>query len=725
MDKSDAVVAAEAGEVDFTSIGRAVWRRKWWVIGPTLVVALVTTIAVNLITPRYTSEARILYEGRENVFLRPQAERTVIERAGADEEALASQVQLILSRELALKVIAELKLNELPEFDPLIDGLSPLKRFLVLIGVSRDPHRLTPTERVLASYYKRLTAFTIERSRVITVEFTSSNPVLAAKAVNAVAEGYLTLQQRAKQQDVRASSQWLSGEIKVLRQKVADAEARAESFRARSNLFVGTNNTMLSNQQLGEFNSQLATARAQKSDAETRARLIRDMLRRGEPIEASEIVNSELVRRLSEQRVALRAQLAEQSSTLLDGHPRIKELKAQLNNLDRQIRAEAEKLVRTLENDAKIAEARVESLKTNLEALKQQAASTSEDDVRLRALEREARAQRELLESYLAKFREASARENIGSAPADARIISRGIVSNTPSFPKKLPIVLIATLATLVTSVAMIATGELLRANEPQLAPVTPAPAWPVQSPLLGRIAPAGAREPSRDISRALLPAALEEPATERRAPERRPIETVSSIDELAGKLLAGGAGRCVAFFGCAGEATGETAGSQAALAVARLTAREALVALVQLVADSPETKALAGDTADVPGVTDLIAGKASFGDVIMRDPSSRAHIVPHGRLATDPTELIGSLRLVTMIDALARTYDLVILDAGPVGAVAAEDVAAIAPRGVLVASDADDPSLPQAQARLDAAGYGGLLMLVNAPAPTPQPEMA
>ena len=174
------------------------------------------------------------------------------------------------------------------------------------------------------------------------------------------------------------------------------------------------------------------------------------MLRRGEPIEASDIVNSELIRRLSEQRVTLRAQLAEQSSTLLDGHPRIKELKAQIADLDQQIRGEAERLVRSLENDAKLAGARVEALSANLDQLKRQAASTNEQDVQLRALEREAKAQRDLLESYLAKYREATARDSIGAAPADARIISRAIVSNTPYFPKKLPIILVAMFATLV-----------------------------------------------------------------------------------------------------------------------------------------------------------------------------------------------------------------------------------------------------------------------------------
>src|SRR5216683_2247356 len=440
-----APVAVE-GELDVRALGRALWRRKWAIAVPTFLVGVLTAVVVNLLTPQYKSEARLLYEGRENVFLRPEAERSNLDRSAADIEALTSQVQLVLSRDLAREVISRLRLSELPEFDPLLRGLSPLKSALVLIGLSRDPTRMTPEERALEAYFDRLTAFPVERSRVMTVEFQSADPDLAARVANAVSEGYLALQQEVKQEQTRQAGQWLAGEIEKLRSRVAEAEAKAEEFRGKTNLFLGTNNTLLSNQQLGEFNSQLAAARGQKTDAETRARLIRD-----------------LIRRLSEQRVTLRAQLAEQSSTLLDAHPRIKELKAQIADLDQQIRGEGEKLVRSLENDAKIAGARVDALSASLDQLKRQATSTSEQDVQLRALEREARAQRELLESYLAKYREASARETIGSAPSDARIISRAVVSNTPYFPKKLPIVLVATLAAMVLSAGFVTTGELLR----------------------------------------------------------------------------------------------------------------------------------------------------------------------------------------------------------------------------------------------------------------------
>src|ERR1700736_2551025 len=474
--------ASESGDLDLRALGQALARHRRWIIVPTVLAAVLSVTAVNMVTPRYKSEARILVDGRENVFLRPNGERNE-ERTALDPEAVTSQVQLLLSRDLAREIIKKNKLAERPEFDPVLQGLSPLKSLLALFGIGRDPFSLTPEERVLDAYFDRFTAYAVDKSRVIVIEFQSLDPELAARAANSIAEGYLVLLQGARQEQAKSASQWLSGEIDNLRKKVAEAESRVEDFRSKSSLFVGTNNTTLSNQQMGELNTQLNNARALKSDAESKARLIREMLQSGKPIEASEVLNSELTRRLSEQRVTLRAQLAEQSSTLLDNHPRIKELKAQLADLDRQLREEASKISRSLDNDARIASGRVEGRGASLEQLKKQATSTNGNDVQLRALEREAKAQRDLLESYLAKYREANTRENIDAAPADGRIISSASVSNTPAYPKKLPIVLIATLATLMLSTGLIVTGELLRMTAPRAAAEFPSVPAPVPAP--------------------------------------------------------------------------------------------------------------------------------------------------------------------------------------------------------------------------------------------------
>ena len=459
------------GEANLGTIARALWRNKRSIIGPSLIVAAAAFIAVNLMTPKYKSEARVLFEGRENIFLRPEADKTMIDRGTIDQEALTSQVQLVLSRDLAREVIKLLNLAEIPEFNSVPDGFSVMT-IPRLLGLVRDPQSMSLEERLLAAYYERLNAYAVDKSRVIVIEFQSADPELAAHAANTVAERYLVLQQVAKQDQARSAGQWLSGEIEKLRAKVSEAEAKVEDFRAKSNIFLGANNTSLAGQQLSELNTQLSAARAQKADAETRARLIRDQLRSGLSLESADVTNSELIRRLSEQRVTLRAQLAEQSSTLLPQHPRIKEIRAQIADLDQQIRTEGERLVRSLENDAKVAGARLDTLSAALDQLKKQAASTSDQDVQLRALEREAKSQRDLFESYLAKYREATARDSIAAAPADARVISRAVVSNLPHSPKKVPIVLIAALGTFCLSSAFVVTGALLSGESIRVAPV-------------------------------------------------------------------------------------------------------------------------------------------------------------------------------------------------------------------------------------------------------------
>ncbi|HEY4921210.1 MAG TPA: exopolysaccharide transport family protein [Xanthobacteraceae bacterium] len=675
-------------ELDVRALGRALWRRKWSIIIPTIVVTALAAVAVHVIAPQYKSSATILYEGRENIFLRPDVDKATADRGPADELALTSQVQLVLSRELALEVIKKLKLGQNPEFDPVLSGIPPWKYALIMTGLLRNPLRQTAEERVLDSYYERLTAFPLDRSRVITIEFTSSDPKLAASAVNAVADGYLELQQQARQQQTTAAGDWLKAEIDKLRPRVAEAEANAEAFRGHTNLFLGTNNTNLSSQQLGEFNSQLGLARAQEVDARTRARMIRDMLKRGDEIEASDVLNSELIRRLSEQRITLRGQLAEQSATLLDNHPRIRELKAQIADLDQQIRAEAEKLVRSLENDATIADGRVTALSRNLDELKRQASTTNEQGVELGAMDREAKSLRDLLDSYLAKYREATARATIGSAPADTRIISRAVVSNTPYFPKKLPTILVAMLATMVISAGFVTTGELMRQS-----PV--APMVSVVRPVPAAAADLGLAD-SR-LSRTLTHPALGVP--------------LRAIEDLAANLRAAGeGGKRIAVYGVSRN-VGTTL---SAVTLARALARSARVVLIDLAVGAPNLAAIAADP-QAPGVAEIVRGMASFGDTITRDKLSRVHLVNAGRIGGDGPAIVASQRLAMFIEALARTYDHVMIDAGATFEAPVERLFRLTPRAVLVTTDETSPATQVARDRLAAAGYGEIAVLDGA----------
>ena len=723
MSEQGRVMVSDArdGELDLGAVGRALIRKKWWVFGPALAVAALTFVGVNLVTPKYKSEARVLIEGRENVFFRPVAEQNSIDRdRTVDQEAVTSQVQLALSRDLARQVIKQLKLGELAEFDSTLRGVSLMRYSLGFLGLAKDPLSMTPEERVLESYYDRLTVFQVDKSRVISIEFQSADPELAAKVANAVAENFLTFQQVARQEQTRAASRWLGGEIDMLRKRVAEAEAKVEEFRAKTNLFIGTNGTTLSSQTLGESNRDLAAARSQKADLEAKAKFIRDVLKRGAPVEYSDMINSELIRRLNEQRVTLRAQLAEQSSTLLDAHPRIKELKAQIGDLDRQIRDEAARLARSFENDARIAGARVESLQSTLDQLKQQAASTNGQDVELRALEREAKAQRDLLESYLAKYREATARDTL-SGPSDVRIISRALVSNTPYFPKKLPIMLVATLAALFIGAGFITTGELLAGNVYRAGtPVGPvlhtgpgASAQPV-APAAEEAAPRRSWLPKGFIrAKAVAAPAKTEPVVSQPAPaaaaSAEPAREVT-VDDLAAALReAGEGGKRVAVISAA-PGNGATV---TAVALARALAKDSRVVMVDLALEHPELASIALDPR-APGVADLVRGSASFGQIITRDRMSRVQIVPAGRVGGEAAMVFMSERLSMAMDALSRAYDHVVIDAGAAPYVPADRIARLASCGVLVAGGVAAEAANTMRDHLANAGFSDIAVFTG-----------
>ena len=692
--QSDRQPAAMAGgDIDLGVLRDALWRRKSLILGLTLLAAGIAFIAVNLVTPRYKSEARVLIEMRESIFLRPDAEKTFERGTTVDQEAVTSQVQLILSRDLAREVINKLKLGDNPEFDPLLRVPSVWRTVLGFVGIIRDPLGLTHEERVYRSYYERLSAFQVEKSRVIAIEFESQSPELAAQVANTVAETYLRFQQAAKQEQTRAASSWLSGEIERLRTNLAQAEAKVEQYRSKTNLFIGNNNTTLSNQQLGDFNGQLAAARAQKADAEAKAKLIRDALKAGAPIEFSEIANSDLIRRLSEQRVTLRAQLAEQSSTLLDQHPRIKELRAQIADLERQMRGEAERLARSLENDAKLASSRVDALSSTLDALKRQAVSSNEQDVQLRALERDAKSQRDLLESYLAKYREASARDNIGAAAPDARIISTAAVSTTPAWPKKVPTVLVAALATFVLSSAIILSSALLRLAP---LPLGEGGADPAMPPARERAAETVAADRTGSVMRAAAGARS------------------AALERLARELgEAGEGGRRITVIG-AGRNAGTT---MMAIALARSLAARSRVVLVECALASPNLSVVASDPR-APGLSELVQGTASFGQIITRDRHSRAHLILAGRAAIEGAALMQSERLSIAVEALARSYDHVIIDAGAAADLPLDRFASLAPRAVLVATDLGNAAAAVMREHLLEAGFVNVSVVADAPLP-------
>ncbi len=689
------VARAPESELDLAALGRALWARKFPVLFVTLAAAVLGFVAVSTITPRYKSEAKVLIENRETPYNQAQLDRnqpTQLDRTLLDAEAVQSQVQLALSRDLARNVIRDLKFAERPEFNPASGG-SIINSLLGLVGMGRSAAPVSEEERILERYYERLSVFQVDKSRVISIEFQSEDAAFAARVANAVAEGYLKLQQQAKQDAIRQAGQWLSGEIERLRTRVAEAESKVEEFRINSNLYVGPNNNTLSAQSLGDLNTQLAQARTKKADAETKARLIRSILSSGRPVETSEVLNSELIRRLNEQRVTLQAQLAEQSSTLMERHPRIKELRAQITDLEAQTRAAADKLARSFENDARLASAQADAILNTLNQQKKMSGTLNAQDVQLRALERDAKSQRDLLETYLSRYRDTVARETPEAVQPDARIISRAQPSIKVHFPKKLPIVFIATLAALITMIGFFATSLLLRGEVYRDVAAAP-----------------------RLVEAEAVPTAPELPKQDPVQPEPRARADAGPLAEQVRRM-----GRGIVVVTRAGS----VASSELAFDLGKqLSEDNAHVLFVDLDAEAGVSRK-AGVRA---GIGDLLLGNATFSAAIERDPHSRVHILGTGRVMPDMAAILSADRLAIVLGAVAQSYDHVIIATPSLIHYSYASRLARFARGTIVVTPEDNtaPGIAAADA-LGAMGFDNVAVVAISPeTPSPAaPEVA
>ncbi len=518
-----------ASEIDLRALIGVLKRHRRAIFVPTVLALLLVGLFVTLVTPRYTAESQVLLENQETFFTRPDRAAGPTEQASlVDPEAVGSQVQLITSRDLARRAVNDLKLQGNPEFDPSARGMGALTRVLVLLGLAHDPTQDTVDARLLQAFSEKLTVFSPPKTRVITIQFQSKDSELAARVANTMADLYLAEQSAAKRVSAKEAADALGGQIAALRLKLAKADSEREQYRAASGLLAGTNNMTISGQQLADINSDLSKARSAQADAQAKASLIRDLLRAGKAADVTEVVNNDLVRRVGEQRVTAQAQLAQESRTLMPGHPRIKELTAQVADLAGALKAAAKQAMTTLENDAKIAGGRVANLETVLAQQKKVAGTANGDEVRLRSLDRVALSYKDQLDSSTTKYQEALSRQTSTATPADARIIARAVPPQEPSYPKKLPFIAFGTIATLVFSAGFVVARELLGTPTARMAVATEV-MEPVRAPApVAVIRPVPEPVPSRPTVPVRSPPA--------HSPEPVPLPSGPSLDDRPAK---------------------------------------------------------------------------------------------------------------------------------------------------------------------------------------------
>ncbi|WP_405044714.1 GumC family protein [Phyllobacterium sp. 1468] len=694
-------------DIDIGALFASLWRNKLRILVGSLLLTALAFLLMSLVAPKYRAETRILIETGESVFTRP-ANQQADDRPVLDQEGIKSQVELIGSSDLLKRVIVKLDLAKNPELSA---GAEPsaLSRLFGAVGIGNNPDEETRDDYILQSVRDRLLVYNVAASRVIVIQFSSKDPALAASVANAIADEYVATQQSAKSRANTDAAGWLQPEIADLSQRVKDAEAKVAAYRGSSDLLIGQNNAVLATQQLSELSTELSRVRANRAASEASAQSVRAALAKGAPVETlPAVMASPLIQRLRERQVQLNNDIADLSASLLSGHPRIRALRSQLADLNNQIRLEARKVLGSLEAEAETARLRESQLTSSLNELKEQSSKAGEEEVELRALEREATAQRQLLESYLTRYREASSRTDRGYLPADARIFSRADRPIEPYFPKKIPMTIAAFVASLlllsiITLLRALFSGQALRpATQPFVMEEAPAPAavrdipGPVQPVIVEPVQPVA--QPGAPLAGDIpeepafvetkeQQAGLHTPAVEASVEPPAIPTGHSGIANVATRLMASGAARAVVV-----SPEGDEASALTILLVRELADRGVRVILVDMTGSGEIGRSMLDDK-NLPGITNLLVSEKHFSDVIHPDHYSQAEIIPLGN--HDPAKAMQSVgRLPMILNALQSAYDLVVVDAGPATVVELKHLLADGTELILGVVDPDDPDV-------------------------------
>lgn len=435
--------------------------RKRLIIAITLFVAVVGWIQVNQIRSIYSASSTLMVGTPQSNIVDID---TVISR-DIWGDAVLGEIEILRSRGLARKVVERLGLINHEEFNPALR--EPEESFFDFLKYL-DPRSWIPAELKLTlkealgretrvdpaeppgveeiEEMKLATATSIllgkigiqqvEYSNVLMVDVSSWDPKLAARIANDIPEAYILDILESKFAATEQANAWLTEQLADLETKVAESERAVEIFREEYGLTEVAGAGIL-DRQLSELNSQLIVARAERAETEARLAQINRLISGGqEGIETmTEVLSSPLVQQLRSQEIEVMGRISELSVEFGPKHPRMLQVQAELAEIRERIEIEIQNVAAGLENEAEFARARVSSLETSLREVQGQTSEQNKESVRLRALEREASANRTLFETFLGRFKETSSTQ--GMETTDARIISKAEVPGGPSYPDR------------------------------------------------------------------------------------------------------------------------------------------------------------------------------------------------------------------------------------------------------------------------------------------------
>lgn len=667
---------------------RGLRRNLRLILATTLIGTFIATAAVFSMTPLYKATVLVLVDPRQTKILQ---DAEVVGRPGTDSGVIDSEAEMIKSPAVMRDVVKKMKLLKDDEFAGPNGIIGHLKAYTIapikkLLGIGKNEG--DPLSYIVGALDKYSSAKRRALSYVIELNTWSRDAEKSARLANSFADNYLAEQVAAKEKATEHATKWLNGRVDELKERVNKADRALEHYKAEAGLFdpAGEN---LSDRQIASLNDQLIDARAKAAMARAKYEQLKeitpDKLRSAAA--TVDVLQSPVISNLRGQYADAARKQAERSTRYGPENPIVITGRAEVARLEKEISAEISRIVSSAKSESEIAQSREESLEASMDDLKQRAGKFNQAAIKLHALEREAQANRDLLQSFLARAKQTA---ELNFQIPDSRIISAATVPTATSYPRRALIIGVAFFGSLGLGIAIALArdvfGKGFRSSEEleSVLGVQPLASIPLiegsfrrlprgREPILGdmrgaRLSLPGPGANSRASSRDRLATARRLASFVVDQPDSAFAESIRTLRLNVRHSFNG--------FDCSAVLVTSALAGEGKSTIAANLAREAAlsgerVLLIDADLRHPSIAAALnfnlGETAPAE-LADILLGEGDFRNSIRRDKRSNLYVIA-GTTRVSGAEaamLLSSKKMRKLIDLSRKAFDLVVIDASP-----------------------------------------------------------
>ncbi|MGF1454814.1 MAG: GumC family protein [Alphaproteobacteria bacterium] len=699
--------------IDLTDLWR-ILRRRYLSIFITAEIVAAALFAFTLSQPpRYTAIATAGVRAVQNDVL--GGRQSNVRDQALDSAAIDTELEVMRSSRVIDALIDELDLMGHPAWIDLraaIEEPGSDASTVTQAGVAATP--ITGNSAAVRGWLSD--TIRIRRAGVtyaIEIAATARDPDLAALVANSFYKIYSKVRADIRQQEARGRNSWLGDRIAVLRDDVFMKEAAVDKYRASAGL-LSSGGGSLAEQVLAGAQSSVAEAQADLAAKQARLDQVQSLVddtggARPNAAELTNVLNSQVIRELRARAADVARRKAEMGEVYGRKHPAFRSVIAEERQVRSDIQGEMDRIVSNLEGEVEIARLRLASLNEQLDEAMTRVVTSNQAEVRLRDLEREASAARDVYERYLERHQLAVDEEQLSDA--GVYLISPARAPDDPTWPNtKLALALSLGLGL----IAGAGVGGFLELRDNTIRCVDEVErhsnylcvaALPhLNRRKLRKLQSERERNPAGFLVENPLSAYAESVRVLDAALTNHddPIRVVAVTSALPNE--------------------GKTSTS---LSLARSAANSGQSVVLVDCDERRRGVSKTFQTVETPGLLEVLTGEADLADAILTDPGGTpAHILPFKMAGWEGFEsqnkLIGIFGVGSFddfVDNLQARYDLVILDCAPILAVAeTRNLVRLAQTTLMVARSRKTPSpaLQSAIRQVETAGGSVFGIVLN-----------